>query len=145
MKFIRFPGDPAIPAAIPLVQSLVLSEFEWLVAKDVADTASRGGEMMGLLVGSGRVGLLSSKSIGGEGLGGMAVVPFAFPFLRSSQSQPHAVGDRFGTYGNLTACFVTAATTPPPSLPFFLSFLETDVIHTHTVSFVPCLGYLGRA
>jgi hypothetical protein len=25
---------------------------------------------------------------------------------------------------NLAPCFVTAATTPPPSLPFFRSFLE---------------------
>lgn len=92
MKLIRFPGEPAIPAGIPLVHSLVLSELEWLVAKDVVDTASRGGETIGLLVGSGRAGLLSSNSSGGEGLAERALVPWAFPFLRSSQSQPHIRG-----------------------------------------------------
>lgn len=86
MKLIRFPGEPAIPAGIPLVHSLVLSELEWLVAKDVVDTASRGGETIGLLVGTGRAGLLSSNSSGGEGLAERALVPWAFPFLRREQS-----------------------------------------------------------
>jgi len=89
MKLIKFPGEPAIPAGIPLVHSLVLSELEWLVAKDVVDTASRGGKTIGLLVGRGRAGLLSSKSSGGEGLAERALPSLAFPFLRSSQSQPH--------------------------------------------------------
>jgi len=42
--------------------------------------------------------------VGGDGLGEDSFTPVSFE--------------------NLAACFVTAATTPPPSLPFFLSLLE---------------------
>lgn len=47
---------------------------------------------------------MSGDWVGGEGLEERPLVPFPFE--------------------NLAACFVTAATTPPPSFPFFLSFLE---------------------
>lgn len=67
-RLIRFPGDPAIPAAMPLVHSLVLSEFELLVANDVVDIASRSGEATGLGFEAGVAGLISGDSIGGEGL-----------------------------------------------------------------------------
>lgn len=100
---MRFPGDPAIPAEIPLVHSLVLNELELLVAKDVVEIASRSGDAIGLTFGEGVIGLISGESIGGEGLEEILLVPFALE--------------------NFAACFVTAATTPPPSLPFFRSFL----------------------
>lgn len=44
MRLMRFPGDPAIPAPSPLAHSLVLGE---LLAYDVAETASRSGEVTG--------------------------------------------------------------------------------------------------
>lgn len=102
-KLIRFPGEPAIPAATDLVHSLVFGET--LVAKDVVDAASRRGEAVGWSFGK-IVGFISGENVveGGEGVDDEPAVPF--PLV------------------NLAPCFVTAATTPPPSLPFFLSFLE---------------------
>jgi len=41
-RLMRFPGDPAMPAEIPLVHSLVFGEM--LVANEVVEMASRGGE-----------------------------------------------------------------------------------------------------
>jgi len=61
---MRFPGDPAI-AGRPAVHSLVLSEFELLVPREVVDTASRGGEATD--TSEGAVDRMSSDS-GGEGL-----------------------------------------------------------------------------
>jgi hypothetical protein len=97
-----------MPGGMPLVHSLVLSEFELLVAKDVVETASRRGEAIGgLSLDDGIAGLMSGDWVGG----GEGLEERALPFPLE----------------NLAACFVTAATTPPLSLPFFLSFLETGI------------------
>jgi len=104
---MRFPGEPAMADGMPLVHSLVLREFELVVAKDVVETASRRGEAIGLSFEAGVAGLISGDGIGGSGLEERALALFPLE--------------------NLVACFVTAATTPPLSLPFFLSFFETGM------------------
>lgn len=97
-RLMRFPGDPAMPA-MPLVHSLVLSEL--LVAYDVVETASSIGEATGISLDDRLVGLISGDTTG-EALDEPLL---SFPLV------------------NLAPCFVTAATTPPGSLPFFRSFL----------------------
>jgi hypothetical protein len=72
-----------MPGGMPLVHSLVLSEFELLVAKDVVETASRRGEAIGGLSLDDRVaGLMSGDWIGGEGLEERAL---PFPLLADGQ------------------------------------------------------------
>lgn len=81
---MRFPGEPAIPGGKPLVHSLVLSEFELLVAKDVVETASSSGEAIGgLSLEGGEAALISGDWIGGEGLVERPLAPF--PLLADSQ------------------------------------------------------------
>lgn len=79
-RLMRFPGEPAaIWGGMFLVHSLVLKEFELLVAKDVVETASRRGEAMGLSLEAGVPGLMSGDWTGGEGLEERALL--LFPLL----------------------------------------------------------------
>jgi len=123
-----------MPAATDLVHSLVFGEL--LVAKDAVETASRSGDGAGWSFGGKTVGAISGESVvdGGEGVGEGPFEPF--PLLMSQLAEapePKAPTNTFdpswstgfwAAYVNLAPCFVTAATTPPLSLPFFLSFLE---------------------
>lgn len=97
MRLIRFPGEPATAAGIPFVHSLRLGEA--LVAKLVEEIASRSGDVPRLPFEEGVC------TVGGEGLA----------------EEPTGL---FFSFKTLVACFVTAAATPPPSLPCFRSFLE---------------------
>lgn len=88
---MRFPGDPAM-AGRPLVHSLVLSEFELLVPREVVDTASRSGEATD--ASEGTVDLMSRDS-GGEGLEDRPLE--ALPLLKSRSARVQAYilsGDR---------------------------------------------------
>ena len=50
------------------------------------------------------------------------------PAMASCLDKASLLGEH-GTYLNLpAACFVTAATTPPPSFPFFLSFFAPFIV-----------------
>lgn len=75
-RLIKFPGEPAIPAATALVHSLVFGEL--LVAKDVVETASRSGEGAGWSFGGKTAGVISGESVadGGEGVDEGPFVPF---------------------------------------------------------------------
>lgn len=95
-----------MPVEIPRVHSLVFNEV--LVAYDAVETASKRGDATGFSLDETLAGLISGE-ITGEALDDPLVVPVPFPLV------------------NLAPCFVTAATTPPPSLPFFRSFLETGM------------------
>jgi hypothetical protein len=68
-RLIRFPGDPAMPAAeTPLIHSLAFGEL--LVASDVVEMASRLGDIAGLPFERGEVGAISGEGSveGGDGL-----------------------------------------------------------------------------
>lgn len=93
---------------------------------------SRGDGAIGMLSGTVTAGI----GVGvGNGLDEVSLASFVFlsssPMIRSSRpsgdwhssTEDHPLNKR-GTHENLAPCFVTAATTPPLSLPFFRSFLE---------------------
>lgn len=108
MRLIRFPGE--LPSAgTPFIHSFVLLVV--FVAYEVAETASRRGDG--------------------------AVVPFE-GMLAGFRSGDWTEGEDESEVGSLlginlpAACFVTAATTPPPSLPFFLSFFAPGIRMTWT-------------
>lgn len=61
---------------MPLVHSLVLSEFEWLVAIEVVEMASREGDATGGSLEYDVAGLMLGDSVGGEGLEEKPWVPF---------------------------------------------------------------------
>jgi hypothetical protein len=73
-KLIRFPGEPASPMLTPLDQSLVFAAM--LVAKEVPDTASNTGEVVGFPLDDG----VSAFSSGDRPAGGEEVDPAASGF-----------------------------------------------------------------
>jgi hypothetical protein len=80
-----------MPGGMPLVHSLVLSEFELLVAKDVVETASRRGEAIGgLSLDDGIAGLMSGDWVGG----GEGLEERALPFPLLADGQPETLPER---------------------------------------------------
>lgn len=92
-------------------------------------------------LGEGAIGMFSGTVTAGIGVGvgdgldetSVASVVFLRRQLMIRSNSPSGDGhsstedhplNRRGTHENLAPCFVTAATTPPLSLPFFRSFLE---------------------
>jgi hypothetical protein len=57
-RLIRFPGELAMPGGKPLFHSVVLNEFELLVAMDGIETASSRGEVIGVSAESREEGLI---------------------------------------------------------------------------------------
>lgn len=93
-RLMRFPGDPAMPAEIPLAHSLVLGEM--LVAYEVDETASSNGEATGLST-DGRLEGFISGEITGDGVdeGPLVVFPFLVTWSASDScklSMPNRTG-----------------------------------------------------
>ena len=76
IKLMRFPGDPAMPAPIPLAHSLVFGE---LLAYDVDETASSSGEGVGLSFEDTLEGCISGETTGDAAEEDESLV--AFPLL----------------------------------------------------------------
>lgn len=143
MRLIKFPPGELPRPGTPLIQSLVLRVVLFVVY-EVDETASRAGDgavlpfvgtFVGFKTGDCTDGDELSEASGVDSLG----VLFRFTTVSARDIQRIIVrgtvqerpeGTKFPvTYENLPAvCFVTAATTPPPSFPFFLSFFAPFMI-----------------